>query len=95
MRYDPMFVIRIIALLFGALALFYTAVLHSYHFGPGLSSPVDLHIDIESGFDEKMKKEEPELYRSYEREKNFDRYESSLTYENDTGYCGDHGRDYQ
>lgn len=88
-KLDPLFIARIIAISIAGVVLFYAKVCHAYHFGPGLSSPVDLHVDIEEAFHEKMKKEEPELYEKYSRD-----YDSSSSYSRDEGYCGDHGRDY-
>ena len=95
-KYDPMFVARIAALIAGLIALGYITCVQAYHFGPSISSPVDLHVNVENAFEEKMKKEEPELVRK----KNYDRsYDSKdcedSTYHNDPGYHSDHGRDYQ
>jgi len=89
-----MFVIRILALLLGGLALLYTTITHAYHFGPGLSSPVDLHVDLEHAYEERMEKEEPELKRAHEREtRSYDC--NDYAHSNDAGSCGDHGRDYR
>jgi hypothetical protein len=84
---DPLFVIRLLALFIGGLCLLYTTCVHGYHFGPGLSSPVDLHVDIKEAYEEKMKKEEEKEYSSKD-------YETHSSYQNDVGYCSDHGRDY-
>lgn len=91
-----MFVARIAALIAGLIALLYVTLAHGYYFGPGLSSPVDLHVNLEEAFDEKMKKEEPELVRKRDYDRSYDckDYEDN-SYRNDPGYHNDHGRDYQ
>jgi hypothetical protein len=86
---DPLFIARIIALSVGGAALLYATCCHGYHFGPGLSSPVDLHVDIKEAYEDKIKKEDPDLYERYTRD--YDHHENNLR---DEGYCGDHGRDY-